>query len=141
MLKKQPTYFLTISKGTYNYIRKTVKPNKNSFGLIHNAIDTSKSLSNIERDLSDIRLVTIGSLVENKGHKFLLKVLLLLKQQCSYRVSLKILGDGPLKSDLLEYAQKNDLMQKLQKEILKLLSKHRLPSYTEDSKDSICFSL
>lgn len=110
LLKKQPTYFLTISKGTYNYIRKTVKPKKNSFGLIHNAIDTSKFLSNIERDLSGIRLVTIGSLVENKGHKFLLKVLLLLKQQCSYSVSLKILGDGPLKSDLLEYAQKNDLM-------------------------------
>ena len=109
LLKKQPTYFLTISKGTYNYIRKTVKPNKNSLGLIHNAIDTSKFISNIERDLSDIRLVSIGSLVEKKGHKFILKVLSLIKQQCNYSVSLKILGDGPLKSDLLEYAQKNDL--------------------------------
>ena len=109
LLKKQPTYFLTISKGTYNYIRKTVKPHENSFGLIHNAIDTSKFISSIERDLSGIRLVSIGSLVENKGHKFLLNVLSLLKQQCNYSVSFKILGDGPLKSDLLEYVQKNDL--------------------------------
>jgi len=106
LLKKQPTYFLTISKGTYNYIKKTVKPKDNSFGLVHNGIDTRKFISNIKRDLSDIRLVSTGSLVENKGHKFLLKVVSLLKHESSYRVSFKILGDGPLKADLLEYAQK-----------------------------------
>lgn len=109
LLKKQPTYFLTISKSTYNYIKKTINPNKYSFGLIPNAIDTCKFISNIDRDLSDIRIVSIGSLVEKKGHKFVLNILSFLKQRCSCRVSLKILGDGPLKSDLLEYAQKNNL--------------------------------
>jgi glycosyltransferase involved in cell wall biosynthesis len=110
LLKKQPTYFLTISKGTFDYIKETLNPNEKNLGLINNAIDTNKFNSNIKRDLSDIRLVSIGSLVKKKGHKFLLEVMSFLKKKSNCSVRMKILGGGPLKQFLLEYAKQIDVL-------------------------------
>ncbi len=51
-----------------------------------------------------IRIITIASLVENKGHKYLLDALSKIVLHHSV-IELSVVGDGPLKARLMDYAK------------------------------------
>ena len=104
-------YFLAISKHTQKYF-KTVLPKKiaNNVILLPNAINLAKfklkskraySLSN-----SKLKLINVGSFYVKKNQQFLLQVIAELKSR-NIDVELKLLGDGPEKSNLIN--QINDL--------------------------------
>lgn len=101
-LKKiQPTHFLSISKSTNYYIKKTLRLKKPDVSLLPNAINRDLFLFNQERDLSNFKLITIGSLVHKKGHFFLIDLVSELKKITCKSIDLIVLGDGPLKQKLL----------------------------------------
>ncbi len=106
LLKTQPTCFLCISKDTYNFITYHIaQKNGSKIKLIPNAIDTNKFKCQIRSDLTSINLVTVGSLVLNKGHELLFNVVLELKKLTNKNVSLTVVGDGIEKERLLRISK------------------------------------
>tara|TARA_Y100000589_G_C27176177_1_gene638865 strand:- start:1012 stop:2151 length:1140 start_codon:yes stop_codon:yes gene_type:complete len=99
LLKKQTTKFLCISKDTERYIKSKFKGDCTI--LLHNAIKVKKFINNNKSDLNVISLITIGSLVENKGHLFLIDVVNELIKLTDRKVQLSILGDGYKKEEIL----------------------------------------
>ena len=95
--------FVAISNDTKSYFENNV-PNilrKNVF-LLFNCINTSLYFSNNKSEqLSQLRLITVGNLTENKAHDFLINLVSVLRKS-SIIVSLEILGYGPLESYLKE---------------------------------------
>lgn len=86
------TQFVAISNDTLGYFKKTT-----SSYLVHllfNAIDVKRFKRRQTTELpKELKLVTIGSLVDNKNQQFLIKVVNILKDKES-KVHLDILGDG-----------------------------------------------
>ena len=101
-LKKiQPTHFLSISKDTNDYIKNSLKLKSSEVTLLSNSINREFFLFDESRDLSSFKLITIGSLVPKKGHSFLLDLVVELKRITQKTVELIVLGDGPLKQNLI----------------------------------------
>ena len=68
---------------------------------------------NKKRTLRLIKLVTIGSLVEKKGHNFLIDVIIELKKITNLSIEFKIIGDGILKRKLQEKIDKFNLNENI----------------------------
>jgi glycosyltransferase involved in cell wall biosynthesis len=64
-------------------------------------------------DSKPTRLLSVGRLVETKGHRYLIEALSLLKTEFP-QVRLDLLGDGPLKSSLTQLIKKLDLQDRVQ---------------------------
>jgi len=89
LLKKSNTTFLCISKNTLEYINKNL-----DYGtpiLFPNAISTERFNSSKSKDINDINMITVGSLVQKKGHEFLIDVVHELKTITKRTINLKII--------------------------------------------------
>ncbi|MBL57417.1 MAG: hypothetical protein CMP61_09525 [Flavobacteriales bacterium] len=101
----QPTHFLTISRDTSCFIKKTLNIKRNEETLLPNAINWDKFYAPLEnKSLSSIELITVGSLNANKDQKFLIEVVRQLKDFTKKSINLNIVGDGPLRGELEAYA-------------------------------------
>lgn len=63
-------------------------------------------------DSKPTRLLSVGRLVETKGHRYLIEALSLLKAEYP-QVRLDLLGDGPLRSSLTQLLKKLDLQDRV----------------------------
>ncbi|MFT7452854.1 MAG: glycosyltransferase involved in cell wall biosynthesis, partial [Patescibacteria group bacterium] len=86
----------TISKDTYNYFRDNLPSDFDEIVLLYNAIDYGRFNANAKKKNEEqkLKLITVGSLVDNKNQIFLIKVVKYLKEQ-GLNVQLDILGEGP----------------------------------------------
>lgn len=65
-----------------------------------------QELADIDRDPSRFHVVIIASLVENKGHRYLFEAIsYLIKEKSDVFIKVFVVGDGPLKASLIEYAE------------------------------------
>lgn len=60
---------------------------------------------------NSLKLISIGRLVKRKGYKYLLEAISLLPKY--YNVELSIIGEGPLKNELIVLAKNLDLLDKV----------------------------
>lgn len=95
--------FIAISNHTQNYFIQNLPSSlKNRVCLLPNAINTSLFFSNPEKEnlVNGIyRLVSVGNLVEKKGHSFLIDVMSILVND-GVKVHLDVLGFGELQEEL-----------------------------------------
>ena len=122
LLKKQNTSYLCISNSTEEYIKSTVDPTGKQIHLLHNAIDFSRFDFNEIRELSEMSLITIGSLLPNKAHTFLIDVVHELRKRTTLPIRLDILGDG-VERNRIQAKIENDGMT----DIVKLRGKVKNP--------------
>lgn len=98
---------------------KLFKINKKSL-VLHNPIEpntiTNLSKETIPKELtmfhSSVRIITLGTLNERKGHIRLINVTMLLLRE-GYNIEIWILGDGPEKDKLHEFIIHNNLSSKI----------------------------
>ncbi len=91
---------------------------------LHDNFHTSKSESNIQT----IKIVSVGSLIEQKGHLYLIKAINELKKKGLKNIECKIIGDGPLKNTLQQLIVKLKLSNSVHlvgqiphKEVIKIM--------------------
>lgn len=80
---------------------------KNKAELIYNPVDVDKFYKNSEK-YEGISLITAGRLSKEKNQKLLIDAVKILSQEYQ-NFSLRILGDGPLRDELMAYVQNNEL--------------------------------
>lgn len=99
--KNGGTHFIAISKQVRQYFVLNAAPFHVT--LLHNAIryNTFYKPKQLTKERTNLKLINVGSLVDNKNQSFLLDVIKELKPHIS-NIHLYILGDGPNKSKLLE---------------------------------------
>jgi glycosyltransferase involved in cell wall biosynthesis len=95
------------SNAVRDFIDSTEKIDHRKLVTIYNGVSCtrkhdSKAWEN-NIDPQEISIVTIASLVENKGHRYLFEALAKVIEAHNH-VRLRLVGDGPLKSGLLNYA-------------------------------------
>ena len=103
-------YFVANSHNTFSYLEKNLPARYHSRLIdLPNAINVA-AFSFCKRMLpaNELRLISTGSLVPKKNHLFLLEVMKQLRHP-GYNVHLDLLGDGPLKSLLIERARQEGL--------------------------------
>jgi glycosyltransferase involved in cell wall biosynthesis len=88
---KKP-HFIAISNDSFTFITDNL-PTRFRRTLLYNAIDVDRFTPKAKA-LRKNRMVTIGSLVDKKGHDLAIQTIAELHQR-GFRVSLDILGDGP----------------------------------------------
>lgn len=72
---------------------------------VPNVVDTDVFVPAAERRPSSVpRLVTVGSLIERKGHRHLIAALARLRERGCH-LTLEIIGDGPLRQELKRFAE------------------------------------
>lgn len=131
---------------------------RNEFVTILNAVDTGKySFSENMRKkkrqellLSDAQhvLIHVGAFLENKNHKYLLQILLKIKMT-DKNVKLILVGDGPLKQEILNdiqmYNLKDDVLMLGNRsdvnELLQAADVYLLPSFSEGNPVSVVEAL
>ena len=98
--KECNNHFIVISKNTRDYFYKNLPSyfSKN-IEYLPNAINASLYYKTEKIDQSTIKLITVGNLLENKGHLFLIEVIAELRKK-QYKVQLEILGFGDMESVL-----------------------------------------
>jgi glycosyltransferase involved in cell wall biosynthesis len=98
--KKLNNRFICISDHTFNYA-KNVLPHflNDNIYLLNNAIDFQRFEKKVSKVPFELKLITVGSLVNKKNHQFLIKVGGVLKKEIS-GVTLNILGEGRNKVDI-----------------------------------------
>ena len=98
--KKANNNFISISRDTTSFSIKYL-PKKIAKNIFHlpNAIDTEKFNPQFKTHNKKLKLITIGSLVTKKNHRFLIEVVHQLVLQ-NKDVELTIIGDGKLKKEL-----------------------------------------
>ena len=113
-LKKNPTNCISISKDVQNYLKDNLpkKSIKNLF--LPNAINYDRFKNSKIRNLNQIDLITIGSLVPKKGHAFLIDVVYELKKITSLKVNLIILGEGLQRASLEKKIDELDLKNNIE---------------------------
>jgi len=103
---------ICVSNSTREFVEKIEGIDVNKTCLIYNGTETSNihpSTTSVDRTSlalspEDFVIITVASLVENKGHHSLLDAINILSKK--YRsIRLLIVGDGPLRSKLEEYAK------------------------------------
>ena len=119
-LKKQSTKFLCISKDTECYIKSKFKGQHTI--LLRNAINVKKFTNGNKSDLNVISLISIGSLVENKGHLFIVEVVKELTEMTDRKVELFVLGDGVKREEISQSIEEKGL-----KGVVRLLGRIKCP--------------
>ncbi len=87
------------------------------FNIKHKRSDPAKTITiyngtksqgkkNNHRDVDNINIVCVASLVSNKGHRYLLEAVKRLCTSGINNITLQVIGEGPLKDDLVGYARK-----------------------------------
>lgn len=89
-------HFIAISKDTYSYFNESLPDDLNNINLLYNAINFKRFFYSDEKVIKkpELKLVTVGSLVNKKNQSFLVDVVSELKQK-NIKVQLDVLGDGP----------------------------------------------
>lgn len=100
--KQCNNHFIVISNDTELFYKKHLpKQIRSNIFQLKNGINTSLYWSNVDKANSPIvQLISVGSLLKNKGHSFLIDVVNSLIQE-GVDVQLNILGDGPEMGNLL----------------------------------------
>lgn len=103
--------------------------------VLRSGIDISELHYNDVTELSTnshFHIISIGRLVEKKGHIYLLKALVLLRKK-NISLALTLIGDGPLRNDLMEFIARNNLSETVEilpfcshKEIQLQIKKHHI---------------
>ncbi len=101
------TKVISISESVTTYLQKLGIP-KNKIVLIYNGIDINFFRINNSVQREPNSLISVGRLVPAKGYKILIKALELLKND-SLDFKCIIIGDGPLKQELLSQVQEKRL--------------------------------
>lgn len=97
------------SNAVYDFIAQKEKINAKKILVIYNGlhwkIGDNDLLVSSQSYKKEIKIVAVASLVENKGHKVLLKAMEMLSKKVDW-VKLLIVGDGPLRNELENLAKK-----------------------------------
>jgi len=103
--------FIVISNNTGDYFQKNL-PNylAKNIEYLPNAINSILYYTAEKLNKSIIKLITVGNLLENKGHLFLIEVIAELKRR-NFNVQLEILGFGDMKKTLELRIAELDLSQ------------------------------
>lgn len=99
---RKETELIGVSNDCFRFIKENL-PKSFKSHLQLNAINLDRFESK-EHSRQPNRIVTIGSLVEKKGHTLAIETIVELKKRGLF-YSLEILGDGPLRRDLENYCQ------------------------------------
>lgn len=94
------------SEGLKDLAQKSVP--EQEISVIHNGVDMDKFYPAKSKTVSErLRLVSTGRLIERKGYNYLIKAL-----EDNHKVELTLIGEGHLKDDLKELAEKNKIKVK-----------------------------
>lgn len=98
--------FIAISRDTEEYFKKALpKKRAGDITLLHNAIDVSRFTPTVTKSRHNaLRLINIGSFVENKNQLFLIKVIKELVLR-NIPVELILIGEGVFKEAVMAYAK------------------------------------
>lgn len=97
----------------------------NKVYFVPNGVDLKKFANpRCRPNNGSLRLLSVGRLVENKGHRYLIEALARLKNDCP-TITLDILGNGPLKVALLELAKELEVEDRV--EICPPITHQRMP--------------
>jgi glycosyltransferase involved in cell wall biosynthesis len=92
--KECENHFITISNNTKVYFEKKLpKKFKQSVNYLPNAINSSNYFNEKNRESSLFKLISVGNLLNNKGHLFLIDIVYELKK-LNFNIQLDILGYG-----------------------------------------------
>jgi sugar transferase (PEP-CTERM/EpsH1 system associated) len=107
--------FVAVSDDLYQWLNQDVGLNKNKTQLIYNGVNVDKFVPNNSSESND-KLVfgTVARLAPIKNHKFMLNAVHAMLQnnpQCAGSFELRIIGDGPLRQELLNQIENLQLSQ------------------------------
>jgi glycosyltransferase EpsD len=107
--KGDPIVFIAVSNGIKEFLQKYFIT-KRRIEVLLNAIEVEKFTNLQKRTLNkkDIRLISVGNLVENKNHLFLIEVMKKLKQK-EFSFSLSIVGSGVLEEKIFTKINQENL--------------------------------
>ena len=101
--EKSNTHFIAISKDVEDYLRENCPSLSGRITRVPNAIDRKRFW--VKRDYATtkpiFKMLSVGSLVPKKNHVYLIGVAQFLKAK-GYSFEINVLGDGPLKSELIQ---------------------------------------
>ena len=104
-LKNGGNTFLAISNNTANYFRSVVPPSVGTVEVFPNAIDYRRFFmpSSKKQSFADgvLRLVSVGSLLENKNHVFQIEVVKILVDR-GVKITLNMVGDGVTRDKVMQ---------------------------------------
>lgn len=104
--KKRRTHFIAISEDTLNFINRVLP--RYAYKLLNlNAIDLFRFKPTLE-SIKEYRIITIGSLVKNKGHILAIETIEILVKR-GHIIHLDILGDGELRQELNCFIKRKSL--------------------------------
>lgn len=107
--KNGSNHFIAISKDTESYFKSVLpKPLKKDIHLLPNAIDFNKFYNHDKTNTNNLKLITIGSLIDKKNQMFLIEVIKQLHYK-NYMVKLDILGEGPNRNRIKKEVEKSKL--------------------------------
>lgn len=114
-LFKHGTLFLTEGEyGRAKLIEKGVSPDKAKVNHLGVDVDGIPFKMRTLKSGDTLRLVQIASFVEKKGHRILIEAMRILKEGGAIKnVSLTLIGDGPLKKDMIALTQQYQLENKI----------------------------
>ena len=118
-------YFVVVSNNLKEFYENKIGKTKCVY--IPNVID---SLSSKKCNLNNKNLISIGRLSEEKGHKDLIDVIEIIKKEIP-DIKLFLVGDGPLKEDLIKYAKEKGLIDNII--FTGFLKKEEIEKYVYDS--------
>lgn len=102
MLERNTTV-IAISDDSFHFSKKNL-PHNTEVILLNNAIDVERFKNESTWEKRPDRIVMIGSLVEKKGHDLALRILAEMHVK-NLRFHLDLLGDGPLRNDVMSLAE------------------------------------
>jgi glycosyltransferase involved in cell wall biosynthesis len=107
--KISKTHFIAISKDVEDYVKENCPSLRGSITRVPNAIDRKRFW--VQRDYTKpkpiFKLLSVGSLVPKKNHEYLIGLARILKSK-GYAFEVNVLGDGPLKSELIHKTEQAD---------------------------------
>jgi len=111
--KKCNNQFIVISRDTQIFFKRNLpKIFHNYINYLPNAISSSLYYSSKNKSDSLIKLITVGNLLQNKGHLFLINSVYELKKM-KYNIQLDILGYGELEKELIAKITELDLLNEV----------------------------
>ena len=123
--------FISISKDTTHFLKTSFRNNKLSDAIyeLSNAIDYEQFYFSGEKKISpNIKLISVGSLVEKKNQQLLLDIAFLLKEK-GVDFDMQILGDGPKRT----FLEKEIVKLGLTNQVQLLGNVHDVPAYLRDA--------